>query len=111
MAATTSSRAGASAGQTQQPPAPPVDNRDYVNPGIFVTSWPPVLLVEDQDLRQHVRNLPTVEVPWESLATLKVHAPDMSKDIIVCGWQGAADIIRRLEGLVLRDLRHGVRRK
>lgn len=113
MAVTTSSRAGTAssgAGQVEQP-VPPVDDRDYINPGVFITPWPNVLMVEDMDLQRHIGDLQSVEVPWESLATLKVHAPEMSRDIIIVGWAGAADIIRRLEGLVLRDLRHGIRRK
>src|SRR5437762_2010717 len=99
MAATTSS-SGAN-----QPPVVPQDDRDFINPGIFVTQWPVALLIEDESLRGRLTELPTVEVPWDSLATLKMHAPEMSKDIVICGWEGVADIIRQLEGRVLLAVR------
>lgn len=93
------------AATTSSSPNVPVDDRDYANPGVFVTGWPNVLMVEDMSLLAHVGQLPSVEVPWESLATLKVHAPELSRDIVVCGWEGVADILRVLEGRVLRDVR------
>lgn len=104
MAATSSS-----AGATQRPPTVPTDDRDYINPGLFVMPWSPIYIVEDPALRRLLANVPTVDIPWDALATLKVHAPDVSKDIVIAGWEGVGDIVRRLEQAVLQNMKYNIR--
>lgn len=104
MAATSSS-----SGATQRPPASPVDDRDYVNPGMFVMPWSPIYIVEDPSLMTLLSRVPTVDIPWDALATLKVHAPDVSKDIVIAGWEGVGDIVRRLEQAVLQNMKYNIR--
>jgi hypothetical protein len=108
MAATTGSSGGGAAGPAA---TPPVDERDYTNPGIFVMPWPGLFVIEDPALaRRATQELKHIRTPFDLLATLKVHAPELSKDIVICGWAGVDAIIQRLHDAVIRRAREGVRR-
>lgn len=94
MATARSSSAGTSQGPT---PTPAVPEQDYVNPGVFVVAGQPVFIVEDASLAHLTRDLPMMRIPWSALTTIKASVPDVSRDIVICGWDGVADILEQLE--------------
>lgn len=88
-------------------PVPP--ERDYLHPGVFVLPRYPLFVVEDAGLSP--QDLPQGIVPWDSLAIIKQYAPEESRDIVICGWPGVADILRQLEQAVIRRAREGARQR
>lgn len=77
------------------PPVAPPPEQDYTNPGVFVLPGSPLFIVEDPSLA--VRDLPNVRIPWSALTTIKASIPDESRDIVICGWDGVAEILEQLE--------------
>lgn len=108
--ATTSSRSGTGATSASQA-ATDVPTPDHANPGVFVMPWSPLLVGEDPSLREVLARHSMGRVPWDILSALKIHAPDISQDIVICGWPGVEDILERLERVVMRQLRDGLRRQ
>lgn len=101
MATTTSSRTGT--GTTPTPPAPtPEPERDYVNPGVFVRSGQPLLVVEDRRLIGRVEELKHTDVPWDLLATLKIYDPRVCDELVIAGWPGVYDMVQLVEQAVVR---------
>ena len=101
MATTRSSTSSGSTGTT--PATEP--ERDYRNPGIFVLPRQPLFIVEDLSLARHSTSLPSVAVPWSALAVIKQYAPDQSRDLVVCGWDGVAQVLRQVEQAIIRQAR------
>ncbi len=92
----TARSSSAAAGQTAPATATPPE-QDFVNPGVFVTSGQPLFIVEDPSLARLADTLPNVRIPWSALTTIKANMPDESRDIVICGWDGVADILEQLE--------------
>lgn len=82
-------------------PTPPADTRDYQNPGIFVGTWPNVMIIEDMGPAPQPQTV-IGQIPWDILASIKMTSPELSEGIIICGWDGVREILERLELAMLQ---------